>query len=132
MCFWLLSYITFVKTLLAAARAETAPAIHNGVVNSHHLLDECPRLEAAYYETLRAVNGALSARTIVMDTRIGGKTLSAGNTVVILYRQLHFNGDVFGTNVRSFDPERFLKDPSLSSNSGYRPFGGGVSYCPGR
>ncbi|MCJ1303915.1 hypothetical protein MMC08_006726 [Hypocenomyce scalaris] len=132
MCFWLLSYILFDKNLFAAVRAETELAIHDGVVDSHYLLDKCPLLEAVYYETLRMVNGALSARKVVSDTHIGGKILRPGNTVVIPYRQLHYNEHVFGRNAKDFDPERFLKDKSLSSNSSYRPFGGGVSYCPGR
>lgn len=97
-----------------------------------YLLRECPRLDAVYHETLRIVNGALSGRRVVAPTKIGGKVLRPGNLVIIPYQQLHYNEQVWGQDPLRFDPERFLKDRNLTSHPAYRPFGGGVSYCPGR
>lgn len=47
-------------------------------------------------------------------------------------RQLHTNENVWGENVRDFDPFRFLKRKGLARHSSFRPFGGGGTYCPGR
>lgn len=91
-----------------------------------------PRLDATYQEALRVVNGALSARKIIAPTPLSSKVLGSGNTVLIPYRQLHYNRDVFGDDPGRFDPERFLNDPSLKNNSSFKPFGGGTNYCPGR
>ena len=128
----MLSYILFDPELLAALRAETSLAYQGGSINLSHLMDGCPRLDAAFQETLRVVNGAFrSARKIVAPTPIGGKILRGGNTLLIPLRQLHYNEDVFG-NPAHFDPERFLKQQSLKNSSSFKPFGGGVNYCPGR
>lgn len=45
---------------------------------------------------------------------------------------MHFDGSVYGPDVDMFVPERFIRSKTLSHSSSYRPFGGGVSYCPGR
>lgn len=50
---------------------------------------------------------------------------------MIPFRQLHFDSALWGENREKFDPERFIKDKSLGNHPSYRPFGGGVSYCPG-
>jgi cytochrome P450 len=39
---------------------------------------------------------------------------------------------VFGPDVDVFRIERFLEKPSLAKDSSFRPFGGGLNYCPGR
>ena len=77
-------------------------------------------------------NGALSARKIVALTQIRSKVLRSGNTILMPLRQLHYNKVAFGDNPAQFDPQRFLKDKTLRNSPSFRPFGGGVSYCPGR
>jgi cytochrome P450 len=97
-----------------------------------HIMHKCPQLESAYYETLRLVNGAMSIRKVHADTVVSGKLLKADNTVVIPYREMHYNPNVWGDSVSQFVPDRFFQKAKLSSHPSYRPFGGGVSYCPGR
>lgn len=97
-----------------------------------YLVDRCPHLEAFFLEVLRLINGALGIRQVIETTNINGKILRSGNTLVIPFRQLHFDTTVWGQNPEEFDPGRFLKDKSLGNHPSYRPFGGGVSYCPGR
>ena len=63
---------------------------------------------------------------------IGGKRFRPGDRVVRPTRQLHYNPDVYGRDPSLFDPDRFTRDKSLVKSESYRPFGGGVSYCPGR
>ena len=72
------------------------------------------------------------SRKVLEPTVIGGKVLQPGNSVIIPSRQLHKNEDVWASNVNEFDAFRFAKNKSLARHSSYRPFGRGVTYCPGR
>ena len=72
------------------------------------------------------------SRKVLEPTHIGEKVLQPGNSIIIPSRQLHTNEDVWGKNVKEFDAFRFAKKRSLARHSSYRPFGGGVTYCPGR
>ena len=128
----MITYIIFDPELLATLRAETSLAYQHGNLNLSHLMEKCPRLDAVYWETLRIVNGALSARKIVAPTPMGSKVLRRGNTILIPFRQLHYNKAVFGDDPARFDPERFLKEKKLKVSSTFKPFGGGLIYCPGR
>ncbi|KAL9078769.1 MAG: hypothetical protein Q9157_002321 [Trypethelium eluteriae] len=135
LAFWMLSYILFDPSLLATLRTETRPAYDpttGTIANPSHLLTACPLLDSVYNEVLRIVNGALSARKIIAPTVIGGKTLTAPNTILIAFRQLQYNRRIFGSDPAAFDSARFLREPSLRSSASFRPFGGGVNYCPGR
>lgn len=40
--------------------------------------------------------------------------------------------EVFGPNPEKFDAGRFITKPSLAKDPSFRPFGGGLTYCPGR
>ena len=132
LAFWMITYMVFDPKLLTALRTETSLAYRDDNLDLSHLMEKCPRLDAMYLETLRVVNGALSARKIVAPTPMGSKILGSGNTILIPFRQLHYNRYVFGDDPARFEPERFLKDPNLKSSSSFKPFGGGVNYCPGR
>lgn len=72
------------------------------------------------------------SRKVLEPTTIGGKILQPGNSVIIPSRQLHKNEAVWGENVNDFDAFRFTKNKGLARHSSFRPFGGGVTYCPGR
>lgn len=52
--------------------------------------------------------------------------------MVLPLRQLHLNSSVFGTDVNEWVPQRFVRNEKLGHSSSYRPFGGGLTYCPGR
>ena len=65
-------------------------------------------------------------------TTISGKEFATGSRVVLPLRQLHFDSRVFGTDVNEWVPQRFMRNEKLVHSSSYRPFGGGLSYCPGR
>ena len=75
----------------------------------------------------------MMGRKVLKPVRIGTKWLRPGAQVLIPSRQLHFNEKVWGADAGEFDPGRFTgKNKSLEKHSSYRPFGGGVSLCPGR
>lgn len=111
---------------------ETDGAFGNAGMDMCWLLDSCPRLNAFFDEVMRMTNSSSSVRTVVSDTVIGDSVLRAGMKVLIPYRQLHFNEDIFGDNASKMDPERFLKRKNLRRSPSYKPFGGGSTYCPGR
>ncbi|PSN61595.1 hypothetical protein BS50DRAFT_680580 [Corynespora cassiicola Philippines] len=63
---------------------------------------------------------------------IGGLTLQSSARIVVPSRQTLIDAQVFGARPKLFDPARFLADPALARSPSFRPFGGNVSYCPGR
>ena len=132
LCFWMLAYLLQDSTLLSSIREEVMPGVANGTPDIHHLMDHCPRLEAVFHEVLRLTASSASFRHVQKPTFIAGKTLRGDTKLIIPYRQLHYNEDIYGSNVSEFDPERFFQDKELSRSSSYRPFGGGSTYCPGR
>ena len=95
-------------------------------------MDHCPKLEALFFEVLRISTASASVRNVISPTKIGGKTLRPGHRLLIPYRQLHYNEEVFGKDMDDFNGERFLRNRDLTHHPSFRPFGGGATYCPGR
>ncbi|KAI1266398.1 putative cytochrome p450 [Xylariaceae sp. FL1019] len=131
--FWLLYHVLRNPSLIAEIRAETAPAFQGDSINDvNHIHNHCPKLEQIWYETLRLSSNSASARIITQDTVIGGRLLRKGNRILVPYRLLHFNEEVFGSDVDSFRPERFEgRADKLTKGPSWRPFGGGKTMCPG-
>jgi cytochrome P450 len=127
-----MAYLLFDPLLFAAIKTEIKSARCDSLPGLESRLEECPRLMAFYEEVLRLTTASASIRTIEADTCLGNFTLRAGGKVLLPFRQLHFNEKVFGENAGAFDPERFLKNKNLSKSPSFRPFGGGITYCPGR
>lgn len=137
-------------SLIDILRAETSAAFgpEGTLTNLSHLHQHCPTLDAVWNETMRLTGAAASVRTVTADTVIGGRTLRAGNRLIIPYRQLHLNERIFGEDIRMFRPSRFLKDKTTTTTTianptpktggervrmeHFRPFGGGSTICPGR
>lgn len=128
----MLSYMLYQPGLLESIRAETECAFFNGSLDLHHLKKSCPRLQGLWLEVLRLTVSSSSVRYITDSTTIGGKNLRRGNILVNSCRQLHFNESVFGKDVSQFDPRRFVDNRKLRASSSWKPFGGGISLCPGR
>ena len=122
----------FEPGLLEVIRAETATAFANSSLDLNYLEKSCPRLQGLWLEVLRLTVSSSSVRYITEDTTIGDKRLRSGNILINSCRQLHFNESVFGEHVTEFDSRRFVNNKSLSGSSSWKPFGGGVSLCPGR
>ncbi|KAL8862408.1 MAG: hypothetical protein Q9178_001417 [Gyalolechia marmorata] len=130
--FWMLAYLIENPQLLARIRRETEPAFKAGALSVDYLKDSCPLLDDVWNETLRHSAYSASVRHVTEDTVIGGKTLRKGNRLMIPYRQLHFDEGVFGEDAQNFEPARFEKNPKLLRSASWRPFGGGITMCPGR
>ncbi|KAL8841956.1 MAG: hypothetical protein Q9176_002892 [Flavoplaca citrina] len=130
--FWMFAYMLHDPQLLERIRQEVAPGIENGTVNVPYLTEQRPRLESLFLEVLRLKMSSSLMRYVTEPTVVGGKFLARGHNVMVPYRQLHLDEDVWGKNASAFDPDRFLNDKQLSQSSSFRPFGGGQHLCPGR
>ncbi|PQE22380.1 cytochrome P450 protein [Rutstroemia sp. NJR-2017a WRK4] len=130
--FWIIAYLVHDQSLLARIREEVAPAVKGESVNLNHLTENCPRLESLFNEVLRVNSAGALAREVIAPTLFAGKMLRKGTKLMIPYRQLHLDDDAWGPSTHDFDPERFLRDKSLTRSHNYRPFGGGSTLCPGR
>ena len=129
----MLAFLLQSPSLHQSVLTEITPAFRNSSKpDSQHILSHAPRLEAIFLEVLRLMDSPGTARTVLSDTAIGSKKLHAGAKLLIPYRQLHLDPDIFGNTVASFDPDRFQRDKSLARSPYYQPFGGGVTRCPGR
>jgi cytochrome P450 len=130
--FWIFAYLCHSPRPLETFREETTPGVVDDVPNVSYLTEKCPRLEAIFLEVLRLVMASSLMRHVTELMMIGGKVLEEGNNVMVLYRQLHFSGDVWGDDVSNFNPDRFLTQKEMVRSSSYRPFDGGQYLCPGR
>ena len=121
-------------SLLSSIRAETSPAISrtDGTVDLSYLTTSCPHLDAVWHEVLRLYTAVSLVRVAIRPTTLSGKTINPGDQVMSPFRQFHLNRELFGADALEWNPDRFLADPKLTSQTGYHPFGGGNTYCPGR
>jgi cholesterol 7alpha-monooxygenase len=120
------------QNLFAEVQDEVEDAWATGQLDIKALCSNSPTLDSMLQEVLRLNNGAGALRAVTQDTTIGSKILQRGNSVMIPFKQLHINKNVWGKTVHEFEPGRFLRQKSLSRHPSYRPFGGGSTYCPGR
>ncbi|MCJ1343208.1 hypothetical protein MMC31_001400, partial [Peltigera leucophlebia] len=134
LCFWILTYILHDISLHATIRNEIGPAVDAPTSPNDlaALLDRCSNLNAVFNEVLRLTSSSSSIRNVLKPVTIGGKNFRIGTKVLIPFRQLHFNEDIFGVDAGTFNPERFLRNKELNRGASFRPFGGGKTYCPGR
>ena len=128
----MLAYLIRNPRLLEAIRQETRLAFIENRLSVDHLKSSCPLLDGVWNETLRHSAYSASVRHLTEDTMIGGKVLRKGNRLMIPYRQLHFDESVFGPDAHAFEPARFERNSKLLRSSSWRPFGGGITMCPGR
>lgn len=126
-----MTYLLDDAALYASIRSEVDVALAHGLLDLSSRLENCETLVAVYHEVLRLITASATVRAVTAPTDLGDVTLSPGARILIPYRQLHFDDNVFGENVTQFDARRFLHN-SLSKSSSFRPFGGGTTYCSGR
>jgi cytochrome P450 len=125
-------YLLYDSILLEKIRQETRAAFQDDEVDMDYLWEQCPQLESVYKEILRVMNAPIEAQTTMSDVCVGGKMLKADTKVLMPYRQLHLDEDVFGSDTRHFKAIQFLENRNLSRSPSLRPFGGGTTYCLGR
>ncbi|KAL8722758.1 MAG: hypothetical protein Q9225_000819 [Loekoesia sp. 1 TL-2023] len=109
-------------------------------LNINDMQTSCPLMMSTYQEVLRLRSRAMSSRVVLHDTQLDERYLvRKGSFVQLPSYVLHGNPDLWGANVKEFDPERFLrngssdnKDAKVSKTGAFRAFGGGQSLCSGR
>ncbi|KAK7959419.1 uncharacterized protein PG986_004273 [Apiospora aurea] len=138
--FWVLTYLIYNPSLLAAYREETDKAFDgDSLVDPFYIQDpqHCPLVDAVWHETLRIAGWSASIRLITQDTVVGGKRMPKGHRVIVPHRLQHFDEAVFGADTHAFRPERWLKTENggrkdLTKSPSWHPFGAGRTLCSGR
>lgn len=128
----MLAYLLYEPELADVIREETALAFIDGSLDVPTLEKSCPHLQGLWLEVLRLTVSSSSVRYVTEDTFIGGRWLQSGNILVNSCRQLHFDESVFGQDAHKLDPSRFVRNPKLQRSTSWKPYGGGVSLCPGQ
>ncbi|ORY10234.1 cytochrome P450 [Clohesyomyces aquaticus] len=102
------------------------------------LKTHCPILIAMFNETLRYHSTVTNIKQVQHDTILADQYLLKKNGIVMIPgRSVHHNKEIWGPSASIFDHHRFLSlssnsNKNLASTSAFRPFGAGVTMCPGR
>jgi hypothetical protein len=132
--FWILAHLLHDTSYHARVQKEIDAAYSGPETEPDMsvLLTECPYLDAIWYETMRLYNATSAIREASIPCVVGGRTIHVGDQLVAPFRQFHLNCDLFGHDAADFNPQRFIRNKTLSRSKGYSPFGGCHTYCPGR
>ncbi|KAF3042714.1 hypothetical protein E8E12_008927 [Didymella heteroderae] len=140
--FWLLFHILSDTILTATIREELEAVIEGNdsqsvkTINLSRVKDSCHTLVAVLNETLRFHSTVINIKQVQHDTTLDGQYLLKKNGIVMIPGQsVHHNKDIWGPSADTFNHLRFLfpgSKKNLSSTSAFRPFGAGVTMCPGR
>lgn len=139
--FWLLYHIVseaqslkIIREELHALKESTAENVN--LINLSNIKERCPTLVAMLNETLRYHSTVINIKQVQHDTKLDGRYLLKKNGIVMIPGQsIHHSKDIWGTSADVFDHHRFLSadtKKNLSNTSAFRPFGAGVTMCPGR
>ncbi|KAF2248090.1 cytochrome P450 [Trematosphaeria pertusa] len=132
-CYWALVHLLNTPSLLSTIQDETAPAfLEDGTPNLSYLRESTPWTSGLFHEALRYYSASASIRVATCPTFVSGKLIPANSVVFLPFRPQHYDACIFGNDVDSFAPGRFVKDKRLSNSPKFRAFSGGSSYCPGR
>ncbi|KAF1996571.1 cytochrome P450 [Amniculicola lignicola CBS 123094] len=131
--FWALAFLLQDKDFVSQIKDETTNAFSDsGTLDSQYLAESCPRLSSLVNEVLRFCSASSSMRVTSTPTIINAKLIPANSRVMVPTHELHFNDAVFGSLTSQFLPDRFLGKDNLEKSPSFRPFGGGITHCPGR
>ena len=143
--FYMLCHIYSDEVLLHDVRRELETTCVNKLsdqrswtLNILAMREKSQLLYSTFQELLRVHAMGAGSRYVREDVLLHERhLLKKGMVVQMPMAIMHSDPRIWGTNVDDFQPQRFLKQAdvirdSKSQSVAYRPFGGGVSMCPGR
>jgi len=112
-------------------RAEVE-SLAGGAPITYAMTRELPFTQAVIDETMRLYPPApLMNRECHVETEVCGRTIEPGHVVVINNYIMH-RAERLWDNPNAFDPDRFLRDPTLKAKGApFKPFGAGPRICVG-
>lgn len=149
--FWLLTEIPSSPELQREISAEveaiiqplgtTADGKRRFQIDTSLIASQRPLLSSAYQESIRLNSAAISTRIVLADTVISdgerSYLLKKGGVIQLPATVTHVSAVTWGPDAASFDPHRFLKNDSKTTEQQRQqrrsliPFGGGKNLCPG-
>ncbi|KAF7351210.1 Cytochrome P450 [Mycena sanguinolenta] len=140
--FWILLQLFADSELLRTVRGEIEALVTTTDDDSAQVLaiddlkNKCPMLNAVYRECLRLNSDNNSVRVVKEDTLLSDRWFLAKDSVVqIAGGVIHADAAIWGPDVETFDPKRFLGQQDKERQvhpAAFRAFGGGKTLCPGR
>ncbi|MCJ1418796.1 hypothetical protein MMC32_005147 [Xylographa parallela] len=142
--FYLLVHVYSDQALLHDIRDEleyTCVSTISPAKRTLHIMtmrEKCLLLHSTFQEALRVHALGAGARFVREDTLLDDQyLLKKGMVIQMPMAVMHSDPLIWGPDVASFQPRRFLKHSEATQGSkqkatAYRPFGGGASLCPGR
>jgi cytochrome P450 len=133
-CFWAVAVLSQNHAFQQQIVNDTVNVFRCDGTIDLQALSECSSLSSLVNEVLRFGSASSSMRVTTVDTIIGGKKIPAKSRVMVPTRELHLNPAVFGPDSKQFQSDRFMQPgkADLTKSTSFRPFGGGISHCPGR
>ncbi|KAL2784408.1 cytochrome P450 [Aspergillus keveii] len=93
----------------------------------------CPVLVATYQEVLRLYSSSARAYQVMEDFMLTDDCLLKKNSIVTIPAEtIHRNPKNWGPDALEFKVDRWFNPDRTLNSSGWVPFGGGSSICPGR
>jgi cytochrome P450 len=138
---WMVHHLLADPALMAEVRRELAGCIDGSAGTSGSIdlakgPETCPHLYAVWYEVLRFHGGFVIGRYVHEDTSLAGEyLLKKGSFLLAPLRPHHFDRKIWGPDVDTFRPARFLTgDGKLNygPTKNLRVYGLFGSLCPGR
>lgn len=152
--FWVVLRLFSEPELLRTVRQELEQDVadsdnnNSGILSIDHIRTGCPTLNAVYQECLRLGSNNMSTRLVLSDTMLADRYfLRAGSVVQIAAGVIHADPSLWGPDVDTFDPTRFMPKTTVKVDktaerttptapkrhpAAFRAFGGGKTLCPGR
>lgn len=94
------------------------------------IVSGCLQLTMVIQETLRLYPaGSVVSRQALRELTLGGVRVPRGVNIYVPVSTVHLDAELWGSDAREFDPERFAARPQLYS---YLPFGAGARTCLGQ
>lgn len=138
--FWTLFYVLSQDEVLRRVRKEAEKRLSvekrdGKIVQTIDVstVRESVLLTSIFQEALRHQAIGSGSRMVTEDTLLNHRfLLKKGAFLVMPNEPIHFNEQIWGSNVKDFNAQRFESIGSKVPAGTLRAFGGGVNLCPGR